>query len=181
MVGIQVKHGGGGGGGDGDQKEFLYECSSTSTIDDIAKDVTGIANLQSEIHHLLLRLQPRLSDSLLRDHKVLPLMRALSEAKSYASKDQVPHNRPLSYNVLKDHIQSIEREFSVNYQALDFQDCSLRQLLPDLELLQEDRTQLWWAGKQLLRGNQLCDYIGKNEKTKIIVRLQSPVSPPECN
>ena len=30
---------------------------------------------------------------------------------------------------------------------------------------------LWWAGKELLRGKKLKDYLGKNENTKIIVKL----------
>lgn len=31
---------------------------------------------------------------------------------------------------------------------------------------------LWWAGKELLRGKKLGDFIGKNEKTKIVAKLQ---------
>ncbi|KAM3142240.1 hypothetical protein pb186bvf_005649 [Paramecium bursaria] len=40
------------------------------------------------------------------------------------------------------------------------------------DYLDEKQTQLWWAGKELLRGKLLQDYSGKNDKTKIIVRLQ---------
>jgi cilia- and flagella-associated protein 298 len=29
-------------------------------------------------------------------------------------------------------------------------------------------TQLWWAGKELLKGKTLADYVGKNDKTKIV-------------
>jgi len=35
----------------------------------------------------------------------------------------------------------------------------------------EKDTVLWWAGKELLREKNLRDYVGKNEKTKIIVKL----------
>jgi len=34
-----------------------------------------------------------------------------------------------------------------------------------------EETSLWWASKELLRGKILSDYTGKNEKTKIIVKL----------
>ena len=37
----------------------------------------------------------------------------------------------------------------------------------DSELLQEDTVQLLWAGKELMKGKTLRDYIGKNEKTKV--------------
>ena len=41
-----------------------------------------------------------------------------------------------------------------------------------LQVLEEDTAQLWWAGKQLERGKLLKDYVGRNEKTKIVAKLQ---------
>jgi len=32
--------------------------------------------------------------------------------------------------------------------------------------------QLWWAGKDMQRGKCLHEYIGKNEKTKIVGKIQ---------
>ncbi|CAL5365755.1 unnamed protein product [Camellia sinensis] len=158
MVRIQVKHGGDGGGDD--LTEFLYDCPATSTTDEIARVLTQIANLQSTIQRLFLQLQPRLS--LLPQHH--------QEAKSYVSKDQVLHNKPLVISALKGHVKSIEREFSTNYHIMGFPDSNLQQLLTDLELLQEDSVELLWARKKLLRGKQLCYYIGKNEKTKVSLK-----------
>ena len=41
------------------------------------------------------------------------------------------------------------------------------------DILEPETAQLWWAGKQMLReGQVLSDYIGKNEKTTIIVKVQ---------
>ena len=31
---------------------------------------------------------------------------------------------------------------------------------------------MWWAGKELTRDKTLGDFVGKNEKTKIIAKLQ---------
>lgn len=39
------------------------------------------------------------------------------------------------------------------------------------QVLGEGAAQLWWAGKELVGGKKLMDYIGKNEKTKIIAKL----------
>ena len=39
-------------------------------------------------------------------------------------------------------------------------------------MLKESTTQLWWAGKEITRGKKLSDFIGKNEKTTIIAKLQ---------
>ena len=41
-----------------------------------------------------------------------------------------------------------------------------------LAVLEESTTQLWWASKEITRGKKLSDFIGKNEKTTIIAKLQ---------
>lgn len=41
-----------------------------------------------------------------------------------------------------------------------------------LNVIKESEAQLWWAAKELRRTKQLSDYVGKNEKTKIIVKIQ---------
>lgn len=39
------------------------------------------------------------------------------------------------------------------------------------DVLEADNAVLWWAGKELLKGKLLSDYVGKNEKTKIQAKL----------
>ncbi|XP_064405079.1 cilia- and flagella-associated protein 298-like isoform X3 [Halichondria panicea] len=39
-------------------------------------------------------------------------------------------------------------------------------------VLEEDSAQLWWAGKALARDKKLSDYLGRNEKTTIVAKLQ---------
>lgn len=41
------------------------------------------------------------------------------------------------------------------------------------EYLDESKTSMWWAGKELIKGKILKDYFGKNEKTKVIVKLNT--------
>lgn len=41
-----------------------------------------------------------------------------------------------------------------------------------LQVIAESEAQLWWAAKELRRQKKLADYVGRNEKTKIIVKLQ---------
>ena len=52
-------------------------------------------------------------------------------------------------------------EDKMNYKAF----------FPDCDFMDLEKTVLWWAKKELKRGKTLRDYIGKNEKTKIIVKL----------
>ncbi|XP_059315598.1 uncharacterized protein LOC132066270 [Lycium ferocissimum] len=82
-------------------------------------------------------------------------------------KDQVIHNKPLSLYVLRDHTRSIEKEFLITYSVMGLPSSDLQQFLSDLQLLEENTVQLLWAGKELTRGKKLCDFIGRNEKTKV--------------
>lgn len=38
--------------------------------------------------------------------------------------------------------------------------------------MEDSKTELWWANKPLDKNKTLGDYVGKNEKSKIIVKLQ---------
>lgn len=54
---------------------------------------------------------------------------------------------------------------------------------PDCNWLEEKSAVLWWAKKELKGDKKLSDYVGKNEKTKIIVKINkkgsgAPVSEP---
>ncbi|KAK3096571.1 hypothetical protein FSP39_001395 [Pinctada imbricata] len=41
-----------------------------------------------------------------------------------------------------------------------------------LEVIMEDEASLWFCGKEMQRGKKLKDHVGKNEKTKVIAKLQ---------
>jgi len=41
-----------------------------------------------------------------------------------------------------------------------------------LKVIPADGGALWWAGKELMPGKSLSDFVGKNEKTKLVVKLQ---------
>lgn len=41
-----------------------------------------------------------------------------------------------------------------------------------LQVIDVQLAQLWFSGKEMLPGKKLKDYLGPNEKTKIIVKLQ---------
>lgn len=41
-----------------------------------------------------------------------------------------------------------------------------------LDVIEEHNASLWFSGKEILRGKKLKDFVGKNEKTKLIAKLQ---------
>lgn len=41
-----------------------------------------------------------------------------------------------------------------------------------MQVIEITQAQLWFSGKEMYRGKKLADYLGRNEKTKVIVKLQ---------
>ena len=39
-------------------------------------------------------------------------------------------------------------------------------------MIEEQNISIWFSGKEMLRGKILKDYVGKNEKTKIVAKIQ---------
>ncbi len=46
-------------------------------------------------------------------------------------------------------------------------------LTKDPDMYEEEKTSIWYAGKEMHRGKLLADYLGKNEKTTVIIKLTS--------
>ncbi|ONK67810.1 uncharacterized protein A4U43_C05F4010 [Asparagus officinalis] len=156
MVVIHVK-------GVSDDRQFLFDCSSNSSIDEITSSISEISNLQSQIQTLRIHLRG----------SAIGIDRLLSEAESYASKDQVIHRRALSIHILRDHVRALEKEVEAAHSKGLINDDVLG-ILSDCG--GDEEIQLWWAGKELVRGKKLSEYTGENEKTKIIVRLKPACS-----
>jgi hypothetical protein len=56
-------------------------------------------------------------------------------------------------------------------QILEENSDLLRKEVANLDYINFDTAALWYAGKELERGKKLFEYIGKNEKTKIVCKV----------
>lgn len=105
------------------------------------------------------------------------LRKTLAEAEACASKEQVMHKVMISPNLLKEALQNVRGAVMMCYpMGLPDYD-PVHQLLngtfKDGDLMDPDLAQMWWAGKELMREKKLSDHVGKNEKTKVIAKLQT--------
>lgn len=110
------------------------------------------------------------------------LNRTRKEAKATVSKEQVQQNVCLTMENIKDALDQMRGAVMIVYPMglpphdpirLEFENSEdLSGTQASLQVLEEDSAALWWAGKDMQRGKKLQDYIGKNEKTKLIVKLQ---------
>nr|BAA90512.1 hypothetical protein [Oryza sativa] len=169
-----------------EEMEFLHECAASTPVEDVAAALAGVAALQARLLSLCRSLRERGAAAAAAAGEV---ERAVAEAESYASKEQVRYNRFLSPRALREHIKNIEKTAVTALQespeALCLQQKSsvpsifINCIDPDniIGLLltcsckrypgdKLENVQLWWAGKELAMGKKLCDYIGVNDKTK---------------
>ncbi|XP_032390018.1 cilia- and flagella-associated protein 298 isoform X2 [Etheostoma spectabile] len=110
------------------------------------------------------------------------LMRTVEEAKALISKKQVQANVCVTMEMVKEALDPLRGAVMIVYPMglpphdpirMEFEDCEdLAGTQASLQVITEDECQLWWAAKEMQRGKKLQDYIGKNEKTKLVVKIQ---------
>jgi hypothetical protein len=112
------------------------------------------------------------------DERVLSTIRkTIEEAKYYISKEYTAQKKCLTEQGLRDLIDSLSGAIKIAYpMGLPEYDSISRILDPEFihnEYFDEEKSSLWFAGKQLHRDQRLQDNksIGRNEKTMIIVKI----------
>jgi hypothetical protein len=109
------------------------------------------------------------------------------DAKLYVtnSKTQMELKIPIKKEILEEKLQNMKgavmMAFPMGLPSYDpikilLETKNLEEALAEsssvLEVLPEETSELWWAGKQFYRDQQVKELVGTNEKTKIIVKLQ---------
>uniref|UniRef100_UPI003AAABAB5 cilia- and flagella-associated protein 298 isoform X2 n=1 Tax=Centroberyx gerrardi TaxID=166262 RepID=UPI003AAABAB5 len=110
------------------------------------------------------------------------LMRTVEEAKALISKKQVQANVCVTMEMVKEALDQLRGAAMIVYPMglpphdpirMEFENQEdLSGTQASLQVITEDECQLWWAAKEMQRGKKLQDYIGKNEKTKLVVKIQ---------
>ncbi|KAM9846625.1 cilia- and flagella-associated protein 298 [Aulostomus maculatus] len=110
------------------------------------------------------------------------LMRTVEEAKALISKKQVQANVCVTKEMVKEGLDQLRGAAMIVYPMglpphdpirMEFENREdLSGTQASLQVIPEDECQLWWAAKEMQRGKKLQDYIGKNEKTKLVVKIQ---------
>ncbi|KAJ3589397.1 hypothetical protein NHX12_010242 [Muraenolepis orangiensis] len=110
------------------------------------------------------------------------LMRTVEEAKALISKKQAQASVCVTIEMVKEALNQLRGVVMMVYpMGLPPHD-PIRMELEDkedlvgtqasLQVIPEQECQLWWAAKELHKEKKLQDYVGKNEKTKIVVKIQ---------
>ncbi|XP_030216027.1 cilia- and flagella-associated protein 298 isoform X1 [Gadus morhua] len=110
------------------------------------------------------------------------LKKTMEEAKAIVSKKQAQAGVCVTAEMVKEALDQLRGAVMIVYpmglpphdpirmELENNEDLSGMQA--SLQVVPEQECQLWWAAKELHREKKLQDYIGKNEKTKIVVKIQ---------
>eukprot|EP00041_Stephanoeca_diplocostata_P024106 m.603452 g.603452 ORF g.603452 m.603452 type:complete len:292 (+) comp22453_c0_seq1:130-1005(+) len=110
------------------------------------------------------------------------LTKTCADAKKATSKDTVLANQCMTMDIVNDELDKLKGAVMIVYpMGLPPYD-EVQHILNDTEdltgreegklVIPTEECQLWWANKELMRGKHLHEYVGKNEKTKIVAKIQ---------
>lgn len=110
------------------------------------------------------------------------LKTTVEEAKALISKKQAQASVCVTMEMVKEALDQLRGAVMIVYpmglpphdpirMELENKE-DLSGMQASLQVIPEQECQLWWAAKELHKEKKLQDYIGKNEKTKIVVKMQ---------
>lgn len=110
------------------------------------------------------------------------LRKTVKEAAAMIDKKLVEENKTLVQKNIKEALDLLRGAVTIVYPMQlpphdsirnEFQNTEdLTGTQAALEVIEPAKAQLWFAGKQMLPDRKLADFVGNNEKCKIIVKLQ---------
>ncbi|XP_058793972.1 cilia- and flagella-associated protein 298-A [Phymastichus coffea] len=109
------------------------------------------------------------------------IKKAIEDTRSMISKKLISEDKFVTQKVVQDALDLMRGAVMIVYPMgipphdvirLEFENNEdLSGTHASLEVIDLDTAQLWFSGKELIRGHQLKEFVGHNEKTKIIVKL----------
>ncbi|XP_053981690.1 cilia- and flagella-associated protein 298 isoform X2 [Hylaeus volcanicus] len=110
------------------------------------------------------------------------LERTIGEARAMVSKKLVQQDKLVTQKLVQEALDNLRGAVTIVYPMglpphdvirQEFENTEdLSGTQASLEVIDLQLAQLWFSGKEMLPGKKLKDYLGRNEKTKIIVKLQ---------
>lgn len=110
------------------------------------------------------------------------LKKTIKEAKDMVSKKNVQNKEIVGLVKVKEAIDILRGAVMIVYPMglpphdpirMEFENNeNLEGTQASTEILLEENAAIWWAGKEIVRGKKLGDFVGRNEKTTLICKLQ---------
>ncbi|XP_039963998.1 cilia- and flagella-associated protein 298 [Bactrocera tryoni] len=109
------------------------------------------------------------------------LKKAMEDAKSFIDKKLVAARQPLQLKNISEALNLLRGAITIVYPMqlpphdiirMEFNNTEdLSGTQASREVIEPAKAQLWFAGKQILSEQKLHKYVGKNDKTKVVVKI----------
>lgn len=115
------------------------------------------------------------------------LQKVSEDGMRCCSADQVARKVALTEALLQEKIDTIRGAVTMAYPMglpkcepirTALEDVKHEELIYGPDCLDPELSTLWWAGKEFHRDQTVADRVGRNEKTKVVAKLQKPGSGP---
>ncbi|XP_043491679.1 cilia- and flagella-associated protein 298-like isoform X2 [Polistes fuscatus] len=110
------------------------------------------------------------------------LKKTVEDARTMISKKLVQQDKLLTQKIVQDALDILRGAVTIVYPMglpphdvirQEFENTeNLTGTQASLEVMDINFAQLWFSGKEMIQGKKLKDFLGSNEKTKVIVKLQ---------
>jgi hypothetical protein len=112
------------------------------------------------------------------------LRRTAADGRALTGREQFASGAALTAAALRERVDNMRGAVAMAYPMGLPDNDTVRMLLEDAaddgflhdlmgnDFLEADSATLWWAGKEFFRDQTVGERVGKNEKTKVIARLQ---------
>ncbi|XP_030380374.1 cilia- and flagella-associated protein 298 [Scaptodrosophila lebanonensis] len=109
------------------------------------------------------------------------LKKAMDDAKGLVDKKLVKAGKPLTLKSVEEALNILRGAVTIVYpmqlpphdtirmEFTNMEDLSGTQASKDV--IEPSKAQLWFAGRQILNGKRLSEFLGNNNKTKVVVKL----------
>ncbi|XP_034482742.1 cilia- and flagella-associated protein 298 isoform X1 [Drosophila innubila] len=109
------------------------------------------------------------------------LANAMNDAKAMIDKKLVKSSKPLTLKIVEEALNILRGAVTIVYpmklpphDTIQMEFANMEDLTgtqASKEVIEPSKAQLWFAGRQVLPGKQLSEYLGQNDKTKVVVKL----------
>lgn len=160
-----------------EKDQFLYETTCGVGIQELTEQLVAMYKLKQHIERCAEAIETGCRTGF-PQQVVEMLQRTTGEARALVSAAQVSQKVSLELEDLEESLETLRRAVMLSFPSEDAARAGpFCAVFEDPQSADADEYVLIWIRKELDSGKKLSDYIGKNEKTKAIIKLFNKTHP----
>lgn len=161
-----------------EKDQFLYETTCGIGIQELTEQLVSMYKLKLHIEKCAKMIEEGCISSGFPRQVVEMLQRTAGEARALICVAQVTQKVCLNSEELEESLETLRRAVTLSFPSEDAaREGPFKAVFDDPQTANDDEYVCVWIRKELDLSKKLSDYIGKNEKTKAIIKLFNKTHP----